>query len=635
MSQSSSAKAVISYAHEDAPHASLVRDLADQLGRDGVECALDQYDDAPEEGWPSWIADKILDDKRFILLVSSPSYLRRWHLAERAGVGHGAKYEGKLIRQVLYSQEGLNGRVIPVVLEPNDTSHIPPELHDTTRYEVRPSPSDRGYDALLRRLTAQPASPAPPLGEPVTLLDQQDARLASAFYLLQHVPAPFPAEILCQVTGVTSDILRSAVRGDSDPPFLHWHDADLLTTTYYRPVPPVPTSTGELFGRALEGLLSRIHQLGAHTATRDDIRNALVLAREDGVRPDLVAKVFGITQTAIKRLGDKRLVWRAAALSLDAASSGPPQPEKAQARALALICGQSWVLQRVNELEKSQAAALDSLAIGRRLPWPRNTAFCLKCLGRLCRIRAEAAEDTVTRDAFLAKSERYLLDAIAAFEALPDGDRHAEIGDCYSLLGRTLLVANRLDEARAAAKEANSLLAPSAGKDYQDLQILHGDLVAPHDSQVAEGFYTAAIHQCAGDDAQYSEIRARAYCSRARNRLGQGRRSHARRDFEAAVEVSKYLQDPASSEAEWGALTCSPQLSIEPALLESRSQSSAVRVRALRIHNQRLASIRGQAARRAAPVTDRYLDRLIEEAQSQLAIEEVDWVSRISETQLA
>ena len=435
------------------------------------------------------------------------------------------------------------------------TIHLtfPPELRDSTRYEVRTTPRDPGYDALLRRLTAQPAAPPPTLREPVTLLDRQEAGLAAAFYVLQQVPAPFPVEILCHAAGMTPDSLRSAARADSDSPILHWHNADLLTTTYYRPVHPVPTSPGELLGRALEGLLSHIRRRGAHATSHDDIRNALVLAAAAAaVRPDLVAKVFGVTQTAIKRLGDKRLVWRAATLSLAAASSGPRSPENAQARALALICGQSWVLQRVNELEKAQAAALDSLALGRKLPWPRNTAFCLKCLGRLSRIRAEATHDSLARAAFLADSERYLRDAIAEFAPLPDRDRHAEIGDCQSLLGRTLLVAKRLDEAQAAAMEANSLLPASAGKDYQDLQILHGDLVAPHDHQTAEGFYTAVIQQCAEDDAQYSEIRARAYCSRARSRVAQGRRSHAKRDFEAAAGIWKYLQDPAYSDAEWG-----------------------------------------------------------------------------------
>ena len=634
MSQPSSPKALISYAHEDAQHLSLVKELVDQLYRDGVTCALDQYNPAPHQGWPSWIAHHIFDEDRFILVVSSPTYLRRWLLAERDGVGLGAKYEGKLIREVLYSQEGLNRRVIPVLLKHSTESHIPPELRDATRYHVRPDPRDPGYDKLLRRLTDQPVTTAPPLGEPTTLLQHQAIDLASVFCILQQVPAPFPIDVLRQTTGMTRDSLLSAVQTHSDPPVLHCHDDDLLTTTYYRPVHPIPSSPGHLLGQALAALLSHIRQRGAHATTRDQLRNALILAAAEDVPPDVVARVFEITQSAIKRFGDKRLVWHAAMLSLAAARRTPRHPEDAQAEALALICGQSWVLQRVKKLQKAEVVALESLALGRKLPWPRNTAFCLKCLGRLSRLRAEATDDTVTRRALLEQSERYLLEATSAFEALPDNDRHAEIGDCQSLLGRTMLVAGRREEAQAATLRAESLLSVAAGKDYHDLQILHGDLAVRHDPRSADDFYTAVIDQCASDDARYSEIRARAYFSRARSRLAQRRRSHAKSDFEAAADIWTHLQDPAASDAQWCALTCSSQLSIDPILLESKSDSAAVRVRALQIHDERRASLRGRAARRTAPVTDQYLDRLVAEVTTQVAIDDVDWVFRITETGL-
>ena len=296
-----------------------------------------------------------------------------------------------------------------------------------------------------------------------------------------------------------------------------------------------------------------------------------------------------------------------------------------------MICGQSWVLQRVNKLENAEAAALESLALGKKLPWPRNTAFCLKCLGRLCRLQAEAADDAPTRERYLARSEGYLVDAIAQFESLADSDRHAEIGDCQSLLGRTLLVANRLKDAQVAARTAESLLSVSDGKDYQDLQILHGDLIAPHDVHAADGFYTTVIQQCANNDARYSEVRARAYSARARSRLTHGRKLHAKRDFEAAADIWKYLQDPAVRDAEWGVLSCSTQPSLKPTLLESRSRSSAVRVRAVRIHEQRMQSVRGKAARRTAEVSDLYLERLICEAKNEDAIDELEWVSRVTQ----
>ena len=113
--------------------------------------------------------------------------------------------------------------------------------------------------------------------------------------------------------------------------------------------------------------------------------------------------------------------------------------------------------------------------------------------------------------------------------------------------------------------------------------------------------------------------------------MTHGRKLHAKRDFEAAADIWRHLQDPAVSDAEWGALTCSKQPSLEPALLESSSRSSAVRVRAVRIHEQRMQSVRGKAARRTAEVSDRYLERLICEAENQDAIDELEWVSRVTQ----
>ena len=544
------------------------------------------------------------------------------------------KYEGKLLRQVLYSEDGLTGRVIPVLLNTEDKCHVPPELRDTHIYDVRPDSADPKYDALLRRLTAQPVNVSPSLGKPVSLLAAQTPRLASLFFLLQHVPAPFPIDILCQIAGLTRASLLSAAADGPDPPVLILHDDDLLTTTYYRPVHPLPSSPGEVLSSALDAFLAHIAQRGSQATTRDDIRNLLVLARTDGVRPDLAARVFGITHKAIKRLGDKRLVWLAATLSLAAARRNNRHRQDAEAETVALICGQSWVLQRVNKLEDAEAKALESRDLGEELKWPRNTAFCLKCLGRLSRLRAEATRDPTTRAALLDQSETYLRDAMDKFTTLDDHDRDDEVGECWSLLGRTFLVAGRPDAARAAASQAESQLSGSAGKDYLDLQILHGDLSAPNDARLADDFYSAVIRQAGIDDAQYSEIRARALYSRARLRQLQGRKPHATKDFTAAAEVWRNLQDPAVHAAEWGALTCTPQLSIDPTLLESKSPVPAVRVRAIRDHEQRLRKVRGRAARRRAPVDDHYLTRLVDQARTHVAIAQVEWVARITQNDL-
>ena len=111
-------------------------------------------------------------------------------------------------------------------------------------------------------------------------------------------------------------------------------------------------------------------------------------------------------------------------------------------------------------------------------------------------------------------------------------------------------------------------------------------------------------------------------------RLAQRHRPEARNDFDAAAEVWTNLQDPAVSLAKWGALTCDDRLPIDLKLLES--EPPAVRVRVIRNYREQLKSVGARPARRMAPVERSYVDRLVAEASRQLAIEEIDWVSRIT-----
>jgi hypothetical protein len=46
----------ISYSHDSPEHADRVLALSDQLRAGGIDCILDQYEPAPEEGWPLWMA---------------------------------------------------------------------------------------------------------------------------------------------------------------------------------------------------------------------------------------------------------------------------------------------------------------------------------------------------------------------------------------------------------------------------------------------------------------------------------------------------------------------------------------------------------------------------------------------------
>jgi len=156
-----------------------------------------------------------------------------------------------------------------------------------------------------------------------------------------------------------------------------------------------------------------------------------------GPRPGVTATVFRALDKFLKDIGDKHLVLKIAELSIRAAREVAPRTrEVAEGEAHALICGRSWVYQRINRLADARVAAEESLQCGKDINWERNTAYCMKCLGRLLRLEAEQTPAGPTRKQLLEESARHIRDAIARFSGMPEfGSDHPEVGDCYSLLG--------------------------------------------------------------------------------------------------------------------------------------------------------------------------------------------------------
>ena len=160
---SSPPRVFISYSHDSAKHADRVLALADRLREDGVDCMVDQYEPAPQEGWPRWMTKQI---KRadFVLLVCTETYYRRVMGEEQPGKGRGADREGLLIDQALYDARGRNDKFIAVLFDSRDRAYIPDWLRLYTSYRVD---TKKGYEQLYRRLTAQPdtlVAQPPPAG---------------------------------------------------------------------------------------------------------------------------------------------------------------------------------------------------------------------------------------------------------------------------------------------------------------------------------------------------------------------------------------------------------------------------------------------------------------------------------------
>jgi hypothetical protein len=153
----------ISYSHDSTAHKESVLQLANQLREQGLDCQLDQYINGfPPEGWQRWMENQI-EQAGYVLIICTPLYLQRFRGLDPEG-GRGVNFEGLIISQTLYDHWYRNTRFIPIVFNHEDKNNVPLPLKGYTTYQL---PED--HTALYRLLTNQPTSPAPDLGETVTL----------------------------------------------------------------------------------------------------------------------------------------------------------------------------------------------------------------------------------------------------------------------------------------------------------------------------------------------------------------------------------------------------------------------------------------------------------------------------------
>ena len=161
-------KVFVSYTHASTIHSKQVLDLSNALRQAGFDCDIDQYH--ANQSWPAWM-ERAIASSKFVLVVCTPTYLRRWNNDEKPGVGLGAQWESLLTRQHLYSSPGTNNKFVPVVFETKDVSSIPTPLADVTRIDL--SQAD-GFKQLCCRLLDIPPAQKPPIRTslaPVSLAD--------------------------------------------------------------------------------------------------------------------------------------------------------------------------------------------------------------------------------------------------------------------------------------------------------------------------------------------------------------------------------------------------------------------------------------------------------------------------------
>jgi tetratricopeptide (TPR) repeat protein len=444
--------------------------------------------------------------------------------------------------------------------------------------------------------------------------------------LLNECPVPIPVEVLGEAVATTPRALFNQLESAG------LSDVVVVAADKWKLAPlPVPTphADGELCARALKAILAFIEVRKYETGGREQVHNAVALARICATtHPEALARMFIALDKPLKCWGDKHLVLDVAELAITAARRVRSRGRaEAEGEAQAMICGKSWALQRIGRLEEAKIAAEISLRLGEEIGWDRNTAYCEKCIGRLFRIMGEATSEPIKKAEFLTASVEHLETAIARFTMSPEfGAQHPEVGDCYSLLGRTYLVSGNGMKAAESVRKATALLSPTDGKDYLDLCILRGELLEPGDRDAAEAHYSEVVDQHCLGDFERSEISARAHFRRAINRAAMGKKTLAMRDFEKAEELWDQLgESENAAQAAWERNQRLGDAITGPALRLLSQESFRLRVSALRVHQDRLAQLSGKrVARRAEPGTEYWL-QLIKDARMRVAVEFVQW----------
>ena len=160
-----SVKVFISYSWDSNEHKDKVLGLAQSLRDDGVECTIDQFVLAPDN-WDRWMLDQI-DDSKYVLIICSERYYRRYRGKEEVNKGLGVTWESTLIMGKLHDDQGKNSKFYLVFFNSPDCDIILPGIRtsffDLSGYDLLNLEKEEnrlinngGYKDLYRLLTNQP-----------------------------------------------------------------------------------------------------------------------------------------------------------------------------------------------------------------------------------------------------------------------------------------------------------------------------------------------------------------------------------------------------------------------------------------------------------------------------------------------
>ena len=154
-------KVFISYAHESEQLSDQVLSFSNELRSLGIDAEIDQYEEAPAQGWAKWMLQQI-DESDFVLVVASPIYYARSKGSNNESKGLGAKWETTQIIQNVYENVNNNTKYIPIFFESGSEQYILDPLKPYTYYDIS---NDKQKNKLINRLSGKSQKLRPELGK--------------------------------------------------------------------------------------------------------------------------------------------------------------------------------------------------------------------------------------------------------------------------------------------------------------------------------------------------------------------------------------------------------------------------------------------------------------------------------------
>lgn len=107
-------KVFISYSHKSQVYEDQVLELSNRLRSEGIDASIDQYEEAPVEGWPRWMERQILE-AQYVIILCDETYYGKLYSSEK---GKGVVWEASIVYQMLYDAATETSKFILILNKP-------------------------------------------------------------------------------------------------------------------------------------------------------------------------------------------------------------------------------------------------------------------------------------------------------------------------------------------------------------------------------------------------------------------------------------------------------------------------------------------------------------------------------------